>query len=97
MLLKQRKREHFTSLRNWTHPNRKLQAAWIKDGRHAFTWRILKYCPVEELIKTEQYYIDKYDAVNKGFNISPEAGKVTFGPAYLLRSRAKDASPKRSI
>lgn len=91
--LNQRKNQHFLLLRCGEHPNFKLQMAWLEQ-KH-FTWKILKRCPVEELIKTEQRYIDKYDSVKSGFNISPLAGKVTFGKSFNLRQRGK-TGPKRS-
>lgn len=93
--LGERKLEHFRALEAGTHGNRKLQAAWHKLGKEQFYFKVLKRCPVDRLLKWEQRYIEKYDAVNTGFNIAPEAGKVTFGKAFHLRSRRKKQGKNR--
>lgn len=90
-----RTREHFLALESNTHGNRKLQEAWLKDGKDAFKFRVVKRCAVEDLFRLEQKFIDKYNAVNAGFNIAPEAGKVTFGKSFHLRSRAKKQGKNR--
>lgn len=82
-----RKREHFLALESGVHGNRKLQEAWLKDGKEAFYFKVLKRCPIDRLHKWEQRYIDKYDSVRTGYNIAPKAGKVTFGKAYHLRKK----------
>lgn len=90
-----RMQEHKLALASGTHGNRKLQEAWFHDGKKAFSFQVIKRCPLEDLLRLEQKFIDKYDAVNTGFNIAPEAGKVTFGKSYHLRSKAKKQGKNR--
>lgn len=91
-----RQRQHVFALNAGSHGNVKLQTAWFEDGPKAFKWRILKRCTTDKLMKAEQRFIEKYDSVNSGFNIAPEAGKVTFGKAYRMRSKGRKPTSKRS-
>jgi group I intron endonuclease len=85
-----RKRQHFSLLQKGEHPNFKLQSAWMeRKTSKDFTWHILKRCPVDILIETEQRFIEKFNSVKEGFNIAPLAGKVTFGKAFRMRSKGK--------
>ena len=92
--LKNRIREHFNALQKGSHPNKKLQLAWFQSGEEAFSYRIIKRCSTEQLLQHEQRFIEKNNSVNTGFNIAPEAGKVTFGRQYFLRKERRSNRKK---
>ncbi len=60
------------------HKNDHLQNAWNKYGPDAFEFKILEYCPKENLTIREQYWINFYDSSNskKGYNICSKAGNT---------------------
>ncbi len=74
--IKQRWRGHKSGLRRGTSKNIKLQNTWNKHGEQAFEFNIIEIIDVdkEELYKREQYYIDFFDSVKNGYNLSPAAG-----------------------
>lgn len=72
--LKSRFSSHLSSLRKNKHENSHLQRAFNKYGEDAFIFEVLEYCKKEKLIGKEQFYIDKFDVINKGYNICPKAG-----------------------
>lgn len=66
---------HRKDLVNKSHHSQKLQRAWDKYGESVFVFDVIEYVfQKENLIKREQKYIDEFDAVGKGYNISPTAG-----------------------
>lgn len=71
--LKGRKWSHFYALKKNKHQNRHLQRAFNKYGEDAFLFSVLKFCPIGNLLKCEQYYIDKLAAFGRGFNQRPQA------------------------
>lgn len=56
--LNQRCKEHNKRFRNKNHPNRHLQNIFNKFGQDSLSFNLLKYCEIDKLIQTEQYYID---------------------------------------
>lgn len=62
---------HSSHLKNNKHDNRYLQAAWNKYGKDSFIFETLKFCKKEDLIKTEQWFIDN---LKPDYNLSPTAG-----------------------
>lgn len=66
--LETRKEAHFKKLSRGVHPNPHLQAAFSKYGKECFSFTTIKLCPVNELIKIEQCYIDQHDR-GKLYNI----------------------------
>lgn len=68
--IKTRFRKHKYRLNKGIHHNRFLQRAWDKYGSEYFTFEVLEECEVEELDRLETYYIYKYGAFGKGFNMS---------------------------
>ncbi len=69
--LNRRKYCHFYHLNNNKHHSKYLQNAWNKYGKENFIFEIIKECTKEELILTEQYYIDLYKPV---YNMNKIAG-----------------------
>lgn len=107
--LRRRYRDHFSYLRRNAHMNSKLQRAWNKHGGDTFHFEVLEFVLLPELlIPREQYWIDKLQAVEKGFNLSPTAdSRLGWKPSLETRekmrlahlgqvghNRGKKASPK---
>lgn len=65
---------HLNTLKNNTHRNSKLQRHYNKYGAPDLQFSILLGCEKEDLIKTEQYFIDSYSPF---FNILKIAGRPT--------------------
>ena len=69
--------EHFYSLRKNKHVNHKLQNAFNKYGEQNFIFEVIEFVENEDkLLEYEQYWMDKFNVVNKGYNIQLMAGKV---------------------
>lgn len=65
---------HRYKLRQKKHHNPKLQLAWIKYGEHSFIFIVVEVVEDRGLLtEREQYWIDKWDACKKGYNIAPIA------------------------
>lgn len=75
--LKQRKTKHFSTLRNNSHENPKMQASWNKYGEENFDFEYWSFPDItrEELDKLECEYIEKYDGLTEGFNLVPGGGR----------------------
>ena len=82
---------HLNLLRKNTHPNPKLQNHFNKYGEADFQFSILLGCPKEDLIKTEQYFIDSY---NPYFNICKTAGSQ-FGLKRSIETKIKISTSKK--
>lgn len=69
--LGRRLRDHKYMLNRGRHTNVHLQRAWNLDRPENFTFEILEVvdCGLEELNLLEQQYIDKYQALTKGYNL----------------------------
>lgn len=75
--IKQRWRQHRSSLNLGYHDNSLLQRSWKKYGEDKFTFEVLEYVSdVNLLISIEQNWMDKSNACDKsiGFNICKIAG-----------------------
>ena len=55
------------------HPNKKLQNAWNKYGAGYFSFDLLEVCYVDELVTSEQFFLD---TENPHYNILNEAYSV---------------------
>lgn len=73
--ISRRFKEHLTKLKS-KHFNKKLDNFYKKYGKLSLSFDVLELCSKEQLIEREQYYLDKYNSVTNGFNISPTAGNV---------------------
>jgi group I intron endonuclease len=58
--------------------NLHLQRAITKHGLHNFTFQILEFCDITELLTREQYYLDLLFSLPKmyRYNIAPTAGSL---------------------
>ncbi len=70
--LHKRLNHHINSLQRNDHKNTHLQNAFNKYGEDNFIIEILEICD-ENILAREQFYLDKFDAINKGYNINPLA------------------------
>ena len=78
--LHKRKHEHFRTLLTNNHHNVRLQRAFNKYGKENFIFEIIEFIKdKDKLLKVEQYWLDRFNAVKDGYNIQPIAGK---GPVY---------------
>ena len=68
--IKTRFRKHRNRLNKGIHHNRFLQRAWDKYGMAYFSLEVLEECEIDALDRLETYYIYKYSAFGKGFNMS---------------------------
>lgn len=55
---------------NYKHQSMKLNNAIRKYGADAFEVIIIETCPVDCLNEAEQLYIEEYDSVNNGYNLT---------------------------
>lgn len=70
-----RKKEHLRQLELNKHHSIKLQRAYNKYGKDNFVFEIVEYVNKKDLLKREQYWIDKLDAVKNGYNVNNKANK----------------------
>lgn len=77
--IKSRWSKHRKMLRENWHDNKHLQSAWNKYGQENFLFEIVELCSKEELVKTEQKYLNLYRCWNReiGYNIAKIAGNTT--------------------
>jgi group I intron endonuclease len=76
-VLKRRKNEHFNKLRKNRHVNLYLQSAWNKYGEQNFSFDVIECINIQDdLLKREQYWIDKFKSNNRkyGYNYCEVAG-----------------------
>lgn len=67
---------HIRQLNAQDHHSPYLQRAWDKYGEAAFTFTVLAFVPRDQLIATEQYYLDLLEACDPttGYNTCTTAG-----------------------
>jgi group I intron endonuclease len=87
--LHRRRNEHLRELRKGVSPCFKLQHAWNKYGETAFEFEALAFCLEDDLLRQEQLALNAFDAVNTGYNISPEAGAPMRGRKVSPETRLK--------
>ncbi len=72
-----RKSEHFKELRKGTHYSKKMQADYDEYGEKSLVMSVIEECEDNVRLDREQYYIDLYNAANKGYNTSESAYGVS--------------------
>ncbi len=90
---------HQYTLRNNTHKNKHLQAAWNLYGSDCFSFEILELVEDKtELLKREQFYIDSFNSTHKevGYNKAKFAGN-TAGVTPSLETRLKQSETKKRM
>ncbi len=68
-----RKYAHLNDLKNEVHCNDGLQNAFREHGEDQFVFEILEVCSLKRQLEREQFWIEKFNALNPefGFNIKP--------------------------
>lgn len=74
--INRRKHEYFSALRRNKHENPKLQKAWNKYGEENFSFEFWAFDNItpEQLDNLECEYIEKYNSLEKGFNLVSGGG-----------------------
>lgn len=74
--INRRKNKHFSALHRNKHENSKLQNAWNKYGEENFSFEFWTFDNItpEQLNDLECEYIEKYNSLEKGFNLVPGGG-----------------------
>lgn len=85
--LQGRIKTHKRNLSNGVCHNIHLQRAWDKYGSTKFKFSFLEYCPPDECIEREQWWMDELHAATDGYNFNPTAGS----PRGIIRSAATRA------
>lgn len=83
--------EHLRDLKKNKHHSKKLQYHYNKYGEVDLQFSVLLGCDKEDLIKTEQYFIDSY---NPHFNMCKIAGNL-MGVMHTPESRKRGADKRR--
>lgn len=68
--LYRRLNDHFNHLKRNCHRNKHLQNCYNKYTDSMFDWEIIEFCEISLLKEKEDFYIEKFDSFNKGFNQS---------------------------
>lgn len=68
-----------------------IDIAIKKYGRSAFSYEIIEECPLELLNQQETFWIQYYNAVEKGYNCNQGGGQASIGSS---NSRAKLTEPE---
>lgn len=77
--------QHKSELRRNKHGNTHLQNAWNKYGEDAFEFFVIENCPLDILVKREQYWFDEYNGSYTMYNVGTT---ITF-PDHTLLSITK--------
>lgn len=86
-------KKHTRDLDSNKHKNKHLQYSWNKYGKDSFEFKILEYCEIIELTKTEQKYINLY-GIDNLYNICP-ASESRLGTKWSFQSRKKLSETKK--
>ena len=62
--------DHFRFLKKNIHSNRHIQNVYNKHGIEKFSYEIIEFCPIEDLKRREDFYMDLFNVFYEGFNQS---------------------------
>lgn len=100
-LYRRKNREHFYRLAQNKHCNDKLQDAFNKYGEQNFVFEVIEFVEDKDnLLECEQYWLDRFNVVEKGYNIQPIAGKIYMTDEIKLKiskSNKGHVSPRKGI
>ena len=71
--LHKRKLEHFRRLLNQEHVNKHLQNSYNKYGKENFVFELVELCSVDDLLQTEQYWLNLFVGTPNCYNIQKSA------------------------
>lgn len=102
--LQRRRHYHFSELQRNIHKNPKMQHAFSKYGKDSFTFEVLEFVLIPEMLTArEQYWFAKLKPFGKnGFNICPTAGsnlgkKASSATLEKLRGKVPSAETRARI
>ncbi len=81
---------HVNRLERRSHDNYRLQVAWVRCGREAFSFEVLQLCGPDECVAVEQQFIDR---LAPEFNLCEIAGSRR-GFKHTAETKAKFAKRK---
>lgn len=88
-VLTRRWKDHLRLLRKGAHYGKHLQNAFTLYKEQSFVFGVLEHCPKSELIKREQFWIDKIKSEGIVlYNICPVAGN-TYGRKHTATTKRK--------
>lgn len=87
---------HLWALRNGIHFNKKLQSSYNKYGEDFFEFQIVEIIDNPDCLdEKEKEYIQKFDSISNGYNIS-EGGKDIDFSKYISPNIRKEVGQKNS-
>lgn len=86
--VEKRLKQHKNKLSKGFHPNIYLQRSWNINGSESFKFNLLEICRIEELSEKEIAYIEKFQEINKSFNLT-SGGEGSLGRVVSEETRAK--------
>lgn len=91
-------RDHKSSLKSGKHYNTHLQNAWNKYGESNFVFSIVEKCEKDKLNEMEMYYIDLFDSLKNGYNLTAggEGMNCYVYTQELREKRSKQLSGKNN-
>ena len=98
--IERRWNEHKRELKNNRHHSILLQRAFLKYGEDSFSFEIIENTDEKNLLKREQYYLDKLKPYEKniGYNISPKAqNNVMRGEKHPLYKKGHTEETKKKM
>jgi group I intron endonuclease len=85
---------HLVKLRTNSHPCQHMQNVWNKYGDKDFVFFLIETCAVEDLIRREQFYIDRVP-IKQRLNVLPVAGSARgFRPSEETRKKMSESAKK---
>jgi group I intron endonuclease len=94
--LSERRHRHWYLLRKGKHDNSHLQYSWNRYGEQAFVFLILEYCPSDDRIARENWWIDLLGTLNnpdRGYNKQRAEVADISDQTKAKMSRAKKGKP----
>ncbi len=85
---------HVSMLKKCLHHNSHLQSAWNKYGEDSFISGELIYCEPEEVIRYEQFFMDRGQVVINGYNMCPMA-QSSLGIIHTIETRKRISQAHR--
>ena len=82
-----RRKDHLKRLKGQAHGNSRLQRTYDKYGE--FSFKVVLYCETSELDRYEQWYLDRYQPMEKCANVATCAEAPARGRKHTEESKAK--------
>jgi group I intron endonuclease len=80
-----RLKNHLCHLKRNIHANLHLQSSWNKYGSECFKFSTIELCNDNQLLDREEFWINKLNSINNGFNICPTPTRKVNTPETRLK------------